>query len=141
VFVEEAQHDRIALEDARHAAALDGEVDHPADQHLARPRGGSLGLRGVHGRLQTCQHDLGDGEDDLVLGVVLVVDGRLRHADRVRDHLQGRPADAVLGEEDERGVDDAGLGGRVRAGAPEGRELGGRRHLSPSAVENVMPTK
>ena len=66
-----------------------------------------------HGRLQTREHDLGDGQDDLVLGVVLVVDGRLRHAERVRDHLQRGPADAVLGKEAECGVDDAGLGGGV----------------------------
>src|SRR4029079_14727531 len=36
VFLEEAQHDRVALENARHVAALDGEVDHVGDQHLPR---------------------------------------------------------------------------------------------------------
>ena len=91
------------------------------DQHLARSRAGPLGFRGGHGRLETREHDLGDGEDDLVLGVVLVVDGRLRHADRVRDHLQRGPADAVLGEQDERGFDDAGLRGRVGGGAQRAR--------------------
>jgi hypothetical protein len=40
-----------------------------------------------------------NGQDDLVLGVVLVVDGRLGHAERVRDHLQRGAADAVLGEQ------------------------------------------
>ena len=32
VLLEEAQHDRVPLEDARHAAALDREVDHLGDQ-------------------------------------------------------------------------------------------------------------
>jgi hypothetical protein len=41
VVLEEAQHDRVSLEDARHAPALDREVDHRGDQHLARPRAGS----------------------------------------------------------------------------------------------------
>ena len=102
------------------------------DQHLARSRAGSLGFRGGHGRLQTREHDLGDGEDDLVLGVVLVVDGGLRDADRVRDHLQRGPADAVLGEQGERGVDDAGLGGGV---------AGGFQRVGLHPLKNAMPTK
>jgi len=67
VLLEEAQHDRVPLKNARHAAPLDGEVDHLGDQYLARSRAGSLGFRGSHGRLQPGQDDLGDGEDDLVL--------------------------------------------------------------------------
>src|SRR4029453_17362786 len=129
MLVEEAHHHRIPLEDARHAAGLDGEVDHPGDQQLARSRAGPLRFRGGHRSLQTCEHDLGDGEDDLVLGVVLVIDGCLRHADRVRDHLQGRAADAVLGEEDERGFDDPGLGGRMGSGAQGTRSLRYGAHL------------
>ena len=65
----------------------------------------------------TLQDHLGDREDDPVLGVVLVVDGRLRHADRVRDHLERGPADAVLGEQLERGPDDPALGDGRRDGA------------------------
>jgi len=98
VALEEAQHDRVALEDTRHATLLDGEVDHLGDQERARSHAGSLGFRCRHGRLQAREHDLGDGEDDLVLRVVLMIDGRLRHAERVGDHLQRGAADAVLGE-------------------------------------------
>ena len=60
-----------SAEDARHAAALDGEVDHPSDQDVARSRARSLGFRSGHGRVQPREHDLGDGEDDFVLGAVL----------------------------------------------------------------------
>ena len=67
------------------------------DQHPARSRAGPLGFRRSHGRLQTREHDLGDGESDLVFRVVLVVDGRFRHADRVCDHLQRSSADATAG--------------------------------------------
>ena len=63
-------------------ALLDGQLDHPGDKHLARSRAGALGFRGLDRRLEPRQDDLGNGEDDLVLGVVLVVDGRLRHAER-----------------------------------------------------------
>ena len=87
------------------------------DQHIARSRAGPLGFRGRRGLIQARDHDLGDGEDDLVLGVVLLVDGRLRDPDRVRDHLQGCPADAVLGEQHERGFDDPGLRRAVGGGA------------------------
>ena len=42
MLLEKTQHDWVTLEDARHAAALDGQGDHLGDQHLARPRARSL---------------------------------------------------------------------------------------------------
>jgi hypothetical protein len=42
-----------------------------------------------------------------------VVDRGLRDADGVGDHLERRPADAVIGEELEGGVDGVSLGGAV----------------------------
>ena len=84
-----------------------------------------LGVRGPDRRLEAREHDLRDGEDDLVLGVVLVVDRRLRDADRVRDHLQRRSRDPVLAEELERGVDNARLRGREGRGAERARGGGG----------------
>jgi hypothetical protein len=139
VLLQEAQHDRIALHDARHVPALDREIDHARDQHLARSRAGALGLRGGHGRLQSREHDLRDREDDLVLGVVLVVDGGLRHADRVGDHLERGAADAVLGEEVERRFDDARLCGRVGRVVERARARGPGRAHGPRLAERLAP--
>src|SRR5262249_35116711 len=62
VVLQEAQHDRILLEDARHAATLDREVDHGADQYLTRSLTGSLAFGCSHGRFQTREHHLSDGK-------------------------------------------------------------------------------
>ncbi len=53
----------------------------------------------------------GGRDDDVILGLELVIDGRLRHPDRVRDHLQGGATDPFVGEQLERRRDDAGLRG------------------------------
>ena len=47
------------------------------------------------------------GDDDLVLGPELVIDGRLGHSDGVGDHLKRRTADAMLAEKPECGLDDS----------------------------------
>jgi hypothetical protein len=66
---------------------------------------------GVDGRLHPGQLRLGGGQHDLFLGLELAVDGRLRHAELVGDHLQRRAPDAVPREQVERGGDHAGLRG------------------------------
>ena len=68
-----------------------------------------LGVGRVERDLQLHELDLDRGDDDLVLGLELVVDRRLRHADGVGDHLERRAVDPVLGEQAERGGDDPGL--------------------------------
>ena len=73
------------------------------------PRGSGFGL--VEDPYEPGQLELGGGQDDLLLGVVLVVDGGLGHPDLVGDHLQGRAADPVPGEEVEGRGEDPGLRG------------------------------
>ena len=83
-------------------------------EQLARRSRDRLCLRRVEGGLEPGELGFRRGEDDLVLGGELVVDRRLRHTDRVGDHLERRPADAVVGEQRECGGDDPGLRGGVR---------------------------
>ena len=87
----------------------------------------ALRLGRVEGRLQAAQLDLGDGQDDRVLGRELVVHGRLRDAEGVGDHLQRRAADAVVGEQLERGGDRAASARRCTATA-----VCSRRDASPT---------
>ena len=84
---EEAHDDWIAEEGALHTTAFDREVDDTDDQHVARPSTGRLGLGGFDPRFDIREFGLGGSDDDLFLGVELVVDGRRRHADGVSDHL------------------------------------------------------
>jgi hypothetical protein len=109
VFGEESDDDGIRLHDANHAALLDGHLDHPRQQQFPC-------LRTVFGRLRLFQRILQPGElhlcdsdDDLVLGLELVVHSRFRHAERVGDHLQRRTADTVIREQVQRGEQNAGL--------------------------------
>ena len=118
-FGEEPDDDGILLERAHDAAALDGEVDHEGEEHLACARAAVLGLGGVERRLELREVDLEHGDDDLFLGLELVVDGGLRDADGVGDHLQRGAAHTVLAEQVERGGDDAGLRGAARGTDPE----------------------
>ena len=59
---------------------------------VTRIRRASAGFGSASARvdrgLDVRQLGLGGGEDDLLLRPVLVVDGRLRHADRIGDHLE-----------------------------------------------------
>ena len=114
---EEPDDDRVVLHRAHHAAALDREVDHLGEDDLACPGAVGLGIGRVHRRLQLRELDLDRGDDDLVLGLVLVVDRGLRDADVVGDHLERRAVHPVLGEEAERRVDDPGLRGTPGHGA------------------------
>ena len=89
---------------------LDGQVHQLDEEEVDALGPAGLGLGGVEDVLELRQVGLGGGDDDLVLGPVLVVDGRLRHAEGVGDHPERRAADAVPGEQVERGGDDPGLG-------------------------------
>ena len=85
---EEAYDDGIAEEGALHTTAFDREVDVTDDQHVARPSTGRLGLCGFDRRFDIREFGFGGNDDDLFLGVELVVDGRLRHADGVSDQTR-----------------------------------------------------
>ena len=87
VLGEEAHDDRVVLERAHHAPALDRELDHLGQQPVEGPRAVFVGLGRVESRLEPRELDLHRGHDDLLLGLELVVDRGLRHADRVGDHL------------------------------------------------------
>jgi hypothetical protein len=56
------------------------------DQHVARPSRGRLGLCGFDRRFDIREFGFDGSDHDLFLGVELVVDGRLRHADSVSDY-------------------------------------------------------
>ena len=64
----------------------------------------------IERRLQLHELELDRGDDDLVLGLELVVDRRLRDADGIGDHLQRRAARRRVGEQVERRGDGASLG-------------------------------
>jgi hypothetical protein len=139
VLGEEPDDDGIAQDGAHRATTLDGEVDDPGDEHLARPRRSRLGFGGIEHRFQPGQLGLGHGEDDLVLGPELVVDRRLRHADLLGDHRQRRPPDTLLGEQVESGGHHAGLrsAGRRRAGLAAGDDLHG---IHTARLADPLPT-
>ena len=125
---------RIAEERALRPAALDREVDDSSDQHLRAGRV-CLGPGGFDRGLDPGQLGFGRGEHDLFLGIELVVDGPLGHAEAVGDHLERGPADTVLGEEVERDVDDPRLSGSVRRRRrPPGGDRGRGAHPSTVAA-------
>ena len=82
----------------------------PVEQRVTGSSRRRFGLGGVDHRLEPRQLVLRGCEDDLVLGLVLVVHGGLRDADGVGDHLQRRATGTVLREQVEGRRDDAGLG-------------------------------
>ena len=129
VVGEQPHHHRIALEDAHHAPMVDGDVDQPGDEHLATLRPVSLGFGLVEHRFQAGQIGLGGRDDDLVLGLELVVDSAFRDTERVGDHPIGRRTDAVLGEQRRRRVQDPQLrrAARYRAQPRGPRSLGRHR--------------
>jgi len=61
-----------------------------------------LRLGVVGDRPEPLERRIDHREHDLVLGLELVVDGRLRDAEPIGDHLQRRAAHAVLGKQVER---------------------------------------
>ena len=108
----------------------DGEVDHQREQHLARTRAGSARPRRRRAPTSSCARSSSiDGDDDLVLGLELVVDRGLRDADGVGDHLERGPAHPVPAEQVERGGDDPGL-----RRAPVRTSAAGRSSTGSSAL-------
>ena len=130
VLREQTNDDGIVLDRAHHPAARDREVDHLREHQVACTRPGLLGISGVESGFQLRQLDFDRGEHDLVLGLELVVDRGLRHADGVGDHLERRPVDTVLGEQAEGGIDDADLRGCARNGA-QAADARARRDSTP----------
>ena len=99
----------VALHPAHDAAVLHDQRDHPVEHHLHGNGTRRRPLRCVEGQTEHFEWLGGNGEDDLVLGPELVVDGGLGDTDRVGDHLQRRAARTVSGEQDERRIDDTRL--------------------------------
>ncbi|MNV99167.1 hypothetical protein D3C71_1944920 [compost metagenome] len=94
------------------------EVAGVADHERAQPGGGALGAVDVlaHVLGQPAQHAQNDGVVDVLLGGVVVVDGRLGHADGGRQVRHGAAVIAALGEK---------LGGFFQDAFARGRQ-GGR---------------
>ena len=89
----------IAEEHRSEAAVADGELDESADRDVApclvrTDRFGDLDQPG-----DVVEHRADQRQHDVLFGVELVVDRGLGDAHPIGDHLQGGPADAVLGEE------------------------------------------
>ena len=96
---QQSNDDRVELEGIRCATVLDGVVDDSVQQELAAALRVVLGLSGFQCVFQLREFHLRDGDDDLVLGLELMVDRALCHSDRVSDHLIRRGANAMLGEQ------------------------------------------
>jgi hypothetical protein len=99
VLREEPDHDGIAQDGARRAAAFDRQVDDPLQKRISNPGSVSLGFGRIQHRFEPSYLCFGGGKYDLVLRPELVVKSRLRHADLVGNHLQRGAAYAVAGEQ------------------------------------------
>jgi len=109
-MVREIPHDHwIGKQCALHVSALDCEIDDSSEEDIAGVVRVLLGLGGLDCHFDSGQFRLGDCQNDLILGLELVIDGCLRHANGIGDHLQRRASDAVLCEELQGRVDDPGL--------------------------------
>ena len=127
VLTEQPHDDRVVLQGPDPAAAAHRHFDHLGQQHLAGLHWIRFGLRGLQRVLQLGQLQFGDGDDDLVLGLELVVDRGFRDADGVGDHLQRGSADPVIGDQIQRGVENTGL----RRGAGGGAQPRSANTSSP----------
>jgi hypothetical protein len=114
VLREQPPDDGVIQDGADLAASLDGEIDYADYCCFASPKRGWFGFCGVEHGLEPVELCVGDGANDLFLGVVLMIDSSLRHADLISDHLKRRPPDAVLGKQALGRRDDASLGGAGR---------------------------
>lgn len=107
VFNEDAHDDGVAGQGADPLTPGDCPIDQLDQQGPAGLLTPFVCLRGDERVLEDGQLVLGDRDDDLVLGLVLVVDGGLGHPDGVSDHLQRGAADAVGADEVQGGGQDA----------------------------------
>ncbi len=104
---QQADEDRVELQGVGRVPVFDGVIDDPFEEQFAPPIRRFLGLGGCQRVVQFGEFHLRDGDDDVVLGLELMVDSTFRDADRVGDHPVRRRADTVFGEKLERGVEDA----------------------------------
>ena len=80
------------------------------EQHLAGCGAVGLGLRGIESVLQPDQFGLGDRDDDLFLGLELMVDSGFGDAHGVGDHLADAGGDQHLLEATAGADDDEDAG-------------------------------
>ena len=111
VFGQQPDDDGVELQGARRTAALNGQVDDPVSSTSRACGPVVLRLGCLQRLLQPAEFALGECDDDLFFGPELVVDSRFRDPDGIGDHLQRGPADAVLGDQPQRGIQDARLRG------------------------------
>jgi hypothetical protein len=119
VFGQQSNHDRIELQRPHQPAVANRHLDHAYQQRVAGLWPVAVRLGFLERRCQPAEFALSDGEHDLFLGPELVIDGGFRDPDGVSDHLQRGAADAVHGEQVQRGIEYAGPGGAV----PDERQL------------------
>ena len=105
--------DGIELQRAHQPAVPNRHLYHVHQQRIAGFRSVAVCLGLLECRQQSREFALGDREDDLLLRAELVVDSRFGDPDGVSDHLQRGSADAVLGEQVQRGIEHASPGGTV----------------------------
>ena len=84
----ESTHERVGENGAVLAAALHGQIDDHRQRHFARSIFVHLGFGNIKDRFEAVEFGAGDGSDNLILRLVLVVHGRLRDTDVIGDHLQ-----------------------------------------------------
>ncbi len=104
---EEPGHDGIALEVSDQLPALDREIHDLGYEDFQCPVRALFRACGGDRCFEPANWFFHGGDDDLVLGPELVIDGRLGHSDGVGDHLKRRTADAMLAEKPECGLDDS----------------------------------
>ena len=126
MFREEATDHGIVLHGAHHPPPFHGQIDHRGEHPVAGAGDGRLCGHAVQRSFELRELHFDGGADDLVLGLELVVDRRLRDADRVGDHLERSAVHPACGEQIERRMDGAGLGRAARDGpqSGHGRRLG-----------------
>jgi len=100
------------IQDRSHGApVIHGEVDHSLHQDPTGSQSGWLSLGGADNEVQAYKLGFGGGQHDLVLGVVLVIDGSFGYTDAVGDHLQGCPSYAIASKKLQGCADDSDLRG------------------------------
>lgn len=97
--LDHTHHGRVGVGQGGGAAVPDGQLDEAADGGLPLHLPGLDRLGDIDDPGDVVEHRTEDGDDDVVLGVELVVHRRLVDAQSVGDHLQGRAADSVFGEQ------------------------------------------
>ena len=94
--------------------------------------GAVVGLRGLLGGL------FDDGDDDLVLGLEVVVEGAEPDVGLLGDLVDAGGVDALAGEDGSGGLDEPGPGPFTAAGLPvEGCVLGGGGHATALVMREV----